>query len=123
MTNSAANDIAKGLAPSHEPGILRTTEEKLSKAKTRGIKELFSNIRLLVQMLRTPGFSIEWQSRALMLAALVYFVVPADLTPDVLPIIGYVDDLIVLRWVLAKVQYEIQRFRTYAQQFPEQNAP
>jgi uncharacterized membrane protein YkvA (DUF1232 family) len=44
---------------------------------------------------------------------LLYFVVPVDLIPDVLPIIGLVDDLAVLSTVINSMQTELDAYRRW----------
>jgi uncharacterized membrane protein YkvA (DUF1232 family) len=51
-------------------------------------------VRLYWRLLRDPRVPI-WP-KALLFAALLYVVSPVDLVPDVLPVIGEVDDLVVL---------------------------
>jgi|LAHU01.1.fsa_nt_gb uncharacterized membrane protein YkvA (DUF1232 family) len=47
--------------------------------------------RLLLAHPRTP-----WTAKALVSAALAYAFSPVDLIPDVIPVIGYLDDLVVV---------------------------
>lgn len=44
---------------------------------------------------KTPGWA-----RALVLAALVYFINPLDAIPDVLPLLGYTDDIALMAFTL-----------------------
>ena len=47
--------------------------------------------RILLAHPRTP-----WTAKALVSAALAYAFSPVDLIPDVIPVIGYLDDLLVV---------------------------
>jgi uncharacterized membrane protein YkvA (DUF1232 family) len=53
---------------------------------------------------------IPWWSVASVAAALGYFLMPADLLPDVLPLVGYLDDATVLAAVLAGVREDVRRY-------------
>jgi uncharacterized membrane protein YkvA (DUF1232 family) len=44
------------------------------------------------------------------LAALVYLVDPLDLVPDAVPVIGLLDDALVLTWVVRQIQRDIDAF-------------
>lgn len=44
--------------------------------------------------------SVSWQRKAIIVGALVYFIVPIDVIPDIVPLIGYMDDLGVITSVL-----------------------
>ena len=69
----------------------------LSTYGTRGLRflrHLPQFVRLYWRLLRDPRVSI-WP-KALLVAGVLYVVSPVDLIPDVLPVIGEVDDLVVL---------------------------
>ena len=44
--------------------------------------------------------SVRWQRKAIIVAALIYFIAPIDAIPDIAPLIGYMDDLGVITSVL-----------------------
>lgn len=55
-------------------------------------------------------------SLVLMTAALVYFVTPGDLIPDMLPNLGHLDDLVIVAYVVATTQKDIDAFLTWEAQ-------
>ena len=54
--------------------------------------------------------SIPWKTVLIVLAAILYFVNPFDLIPDVLPGLGLTDDFTVLVWVYGTAEKEIEKF-------------
>ena len=44
--------------------------------------------------------TVSWHRKAIIVGALVYFIVPIDAIPDIAPLIGYMDDLGVITSVL-----------------------
>ena len=60
---------------------------------------------------------LPWLARILAIAVAAYALSPIDLIPDVLPVIGVLDDMILvpmaLRWLLSRLPAEI---RAYAEQ-------
>ena len=46
----------------------------------------------------------------LIVAAVIYFVNPLDLVPDIIPLTGLTDDFAVLLWVYNSVSNEVERF-------------
>lgn len=59
---------------------------------------------------------IERSSIFISVAILVYFVNPIDLLPDFIPLIGGLDDLLLLRYLLKVVDKEIEKFLAWEQQ-------
>lgn len=53
---------------------------------------------------------VPWRTIVLSLAALIYFVNPFDLVPDMIPVIGFLDDAGVLAFVLQSIRKDIDRF-------------
>ena len=53
---------------------------------------------------------VPWKTILLIVAAVVYFVNPLDLVPDIIPLTGLTDDFAVLVWVYNSVSNEIEKF-------------
>ena len=74
---------------------------KLKKlARKAGIKIVYAAL-LLYYVLRNPA--TPRADRTKILGALGYLILPADLIPDFLPVVGYTDDLAALMWALYSV--------------------
>jgi uncharacterized membrane protein YkvA (DUF1232 family) len=56
---------------------------------------------------------VPWKSLTLIVAAVLYFVMPIDLIPDFLVGVGYVDDVAVLAWVMSAVGSDLEDFRRW----------
>ena len=70
------------------------TEPAVSSKRSRGHRGLLSVLaspRLLWRFLRDPHS--PWTPKALVLLAIVYVVMPVDLIPDLVPVLGWLDDL------------------------------
>ena len=55
------------------------------------LRALYSHARLAVRLLREPR--VSWLSRAVPAMAVGYVISPLDFVPDMLPLLGQVDDL------------------------------
>lgn len=101
--------------PADEADILQRTEQKLSSGERtlKATSSLLGNVRLLFRMVRDRSFHMTWASRGTILAALLYFVIPTDATPDYIPVIGYLDDTVVVGLVIRRLAREIQRYREH----------
>ena len=71
---------------------------------------LESMYRLLLAFWNGSYREIPWKSLVLIVVAIIYFVNPFDLIPDVIPILGYVDDAAIIGVVLAQIQVDLDDF-------------
>ena len=53
---------------------------------------------------------VPWKTMLVVLAAVIYFVNPLDLVPDMIPIAALTDDFAVLVWVYNSLGTEIEKF-------------
>lgn len=62
--------------------------------------QLWNNARLAWRLLRDRR--ISWRAKAVLLGAVAYVILPVDFLPDTLPLLGQVDDvlLLVFAWKL-----------------------
>ena len=51
--------------------------------------------------------NVGWQRKAIVAAALIYFIVPIDTIPDLAPLFGYMDDLGVIMATLKFLGHEL----------------
>ncbi|MDP4788872.1 MAG: DUF1232 domain-containing protein [Haliea sp.] len=56
---------------------------------------------------------IPWQSMLILVAAVVYFVMPVDVVPDILLGFGLLDDAAILGWTLRTLDVDLKRFRAW----------
>lgn len=106
-----------------DPRALRTmlteTERLLRRpghldARWRALRE---SAGLLVDMLRSKIAGdyrdLSAGSLVLITAGLVYLAVPVDSVPDAIPVVGLLDDAMVLCWVATMLRDEIANFRVW----------
>jgi uncharacterized membrane protein YkvA (DUF1232 family) len=77
-------------------GKLQRTGKKISFAR---------DILALYNYMKDP--LVSWHRKAVVVAALIYFIVPIDAIPDLSPLIGYMDDLGVIAALLKFLGSEI----------------
>lgn len=98
----------------------RRTSELLDRAAAKADKrkgalgEVWDDLRRLFRLLRAwssgeyPG--VSWKTVLLVTTAILYFVMPFDVIPDFLAVIGLLDDATVIGFVVAKIRDELQAF-------------
>ena len=68
--------------------------------------------RLLRAYIRGEYRDIAWGSVVLVIAAIIYFVSPVDLIPDVLPG-GFIDDAMVIGFIIAQIKADLDNFMAW----------
>ena len=69
-------------------------------AKRAGVKLVYAAL-LLYYVMKDP--LTPQGDRLKIIGALGYFILPLDIIPDWIPVVGYTDDLAVLTWVLYEI--------------------
>jgi uncharacterized membrane protein YkvA (DUF1232 family) len=76
------------------------------------------NIKLSIKMLKAyikgDYKGVSAKTILSLVLGLVYFVSPIDMIPDVLPVIGYVDDITVLVWIFKNLKGDIEQYEAWA---------
>ncbi len=74
------------------------------------IKPLKDALRLVRAYARGSYRDISWRSLLILVAAVVYFVMPVDLVPDFILGLGLLDDAAILAWTLRTLNQDLERF-------------
>jgi len=67
----------------------------------------------LVKMIEDAEWEIPSEERADVLSALAYFSDPQDLVPDHIPVLGFLDDAIMIELVAAELKDDIEAFEDF----------
>lgn len=104
----------------------KATDELLEKARQRlkdnrgplsgRLDDILTLMRLVRAYIRKDYRDVPWETIALAIGALVYLVSIVDLIPDVIPGIGYVDDVAVIGVVVVSAQEDLRKFREWEAQ-------
>jgi len=81
-------------------------------------------LELLIQMLTDEEWQLPDADRERLLAMFVYFSDPEDLLPDDIPVIGYLDDVIIIELItrdLLHVREAYDDFRHFRREFDDQH--
>jgi uncharacterized membrane protein YkvA (DUF1232 family) len=84
---------------------------------------MFTFIRLVRAYINGSYRQVPTRSLILGLATLLYLVMPIDIIPDFLPLIGLSDDLSVIAWFVTTFNSEITRFRNWETRNEEDEEP
>ena len=102
--------------PSRLLSLLPNLALKLKEANWRSVnaavaKEKFFVLGRVIKAYATGQYrEVPWKTILLIVAAVVYFINPLDLVPDLIPLTGLTDDFAVLLWVYNSVSNEVEKF-------------
>jgi len=71
---------------------------------------LMSLCRMVRAWSRGEYKALPWKTIVMALAAAFYFLDPLDLIPDFIPGVGYIDDAVVLGFVIRSIQTDLAKF-------------
>ncbi|PYV38500.1 MAG: methyltransferase type 11 [Acidobacteria bacterium] len=73
-------------------------------------ESLMSLCRMLRAWARGDYKGLPWKTIVMAMAAALYFLDPLDIIPDFIPGIGYLDDAVVLGFVVNSIRSDLERF-------------
>lgn len=115
--NSALRHAASTIGrPSRLLALLPKLAMKLKDTNWRNVNAATARERFFVlgRLIKAYALGqyreVPWKTILLIVAAVIYFVNPLDLVPDIIPLTGLTDDFAVLLWVYNSVSNEVEKF-------------
>lgn len=95
--------------------FLQRLERKLNLVPKIGnqLADIVTLISLVRSYMKKQYTDIPIGSMISIVAALIYFVSPIDIIPDTVPIIGYMDDIAVIGFVLNFVHDDVEEYKKW----------
>jgi uncharacterized membrane protein YkvA (DUF1232 family) len=75
--------------------------------------EFLEDALLLFQMITDPDYKVDPTTYWVVAGALAYLVLPLDVIPDFIPIVGWVDDAFIIGFVISQLKGEIERYKKF----------
>ena len=89
-------------------------EEKAKEfASSHQEKSWYSDFMLLFEMITTSDYKISNQTKLVIAGTLAYVVLPIDVIPDFIPVVGWLDDAFVLGLATTTLSEEIAKFKKF----------
>jgi uncharacterized membrane protein YkvA (DUF1232 family) len=101
--------------------LLQLLKNVLNKTQRMGVGGIFDEIRerlvvlgKLIKAYATGEYrDIELKNVVIIIASLVYFLSPIDLLPDIIPVLGFTDDVAFLTFIFRSLGDEIEKFEIW----------
>ena len=88
---------------------------KINKAYP-SLKKVLENVRELYALFKDSvkgNYKLHTANVAMIGGGLLYFILPADLIPEFIPLVGYLDDLAILTTIMNSLKSEINAYRSW----------
>lgn len=93
------------------------------KSRVWATKRIVRALKLFIPMtrdvIRGDFRPIPWSAFGMMALALGYLVMPFDLIPDFLMLIGVVDDVLIVGWLLNRIDQRLEGYRVWKYSDPD----
>ena len=76
-------------------------------------QDLLLVFKLLNDWIDNNYREISNSSMVLIIISLLYLLNPLDVVPDVIPVIGYVDDVAVITFIIKQVEIELKKYKSW----------
>jgi uncharacterized membrane protein YkvA (DUF1232 family) len=110
LENPAAQAAAS--KPEVESRLQREFEMRAASLKDR-LGAAWEDLRDAYRMSFDQGFTVQPKVRTALLVALVYLILPIDVIPDPIPVVGIADDVALIVFAMRYAAPEIARYRQY----------
>lgn len=107
---AAAKDAPEALVISKAQEVIN---EVSAQKVPEFVKQRIESLQQLIEMLHDDEWGLEKKERQNVLAALAYFADPHDMIPDDIPVLGYIDDAIMIELVVTELKHEFDAFRDF----------
>jgi len=111
-------DGAKKIKDEDLRKVIARADEIEEKFKAHGpLGRFIQDVKILISMVRDyfngTYREVPWWTIAAVVTTLLYVLNPADLIPDFIPVIGYVDDAAVVAVCLAAIEQDLAKYREW----------
>ncbi|HEX2786943.1 MAG TPA: YkvA family protein [Ignavibacteria bacterium] len=114
---SGIEEKAEHITPAEVDKVLsseKVIDAKEDKVKREKLFKLFDQVKLGMQMMKDfkakRYTQVPWRTVGLITAALLYFINPLDIIPDILPIFGYTDDAVAFAAIFKSIQTDLKNY-------------
>lgn len=100
-----------------EEQILERASEMVAQVRSQNVpsfvQQRLERLAALIEMAQDEEWALASTERKNVLAALAYFADPQDMIPDDIPVLGYIDDAIMIELVVSELKPEIDAFEDF----------
>jgi len=95
-------------------GLIDKAKEKADSKNKGPLLKVWDSLMALFRLVRAYAkreyTEVPWETMVLIVASIIYFLVPTDLIPDFIVGLGYIDDAAVIGWTMNSAKGDIDNF-------------
>jgi uncharacterized membrane protein YkvA (DUF1232 family) len=111
-----ARETAQHLSPEEITGAaVKLLEETRNVPVPDFVADKMRRLDTMISMANDKNWNITEQERKEILSALTYFSDPNDAIPDNIPVLGYLDDAIMIELVCEELRHELDAYEDFCQ--------
>lgn len=101
--------------------VIDSTKDKLEDIHLEDTKvyKLGERLRVITRLVRAYAKGqykeVPWKTIMILVAGLIYFLMPLDLLPDFIPVAGFIDDFTVIMLISAAFRQDVDNFLLWEQ--------
>ncbi|MEZ6192414.1 MAG: YkvA family protein [Phycisphaerales bacterium] len=96
--------------------LVDAAEAKAGLRKGR-LRAMFGSLSALLRLVRAwvngSYRVVPWKSLVMAVGGLIYFVLPLDIFPDFIPLLGFFDDAAVIAYIVRTIQQDLDAFTAW----------
>ena len=112
----AAQEEAADLSPAQ---IAQSARKLLERGNETDLPEFIgvrlSRLNTMIEMAEDDGFGLPDEDRQRVLACLTYFADPSDIIPDSVPVLGFLDDAIMIELCQRELMHELAAYEEFSE--------
>ena len=116
LTHRAAGFLGKPfmLYNVSRKALAKAGEDTSLKGMATGLVESVQRLVRLVKAYAGGTYrGVDKSNMVLVVAAILYFLSPIDIIPDYIPVVGLLDDITLITWIITTLGEELDRFEAY----------
>jgi len=94
-----------------------TNEEiSLAEQKAANLGEKASDFKLMISMIKdtfSGKYKMNPWSMSIIIGTIIYVISPLDAVPDIIPVLGWLDDASIVGFAISKLFEEIERYNKF----------
>ena len=95
----------------------KTKIDELDKNPPSVLMKVWNDLKLMINLIidyvKGDYTNVPWNTIAAITGAIIYFVSPIDVIPDFIPVVGYVDDLTMIKFTLDLVSEDLIKYKQW----------